>query len=112
MKEEIIFQKKLQKELLDLMNTKLLGIQIWLPEEDSIIPSELGGYLYVFNMSIIGKSHGHRKLEIHINKYGRLLLQLLDNDNVTQSPYWYDFFNDIKDFKEKLIKVKEMLKAA
>lgn len=113
MKKVIISKKEFQKKLLDLLNFRLIGIQIWIPEKDSIVPSELGGYLFIFNVSTIeepGKSC--EKLEVHVNRYGKLLLQLIDGGGIAKSLYWYDYFKSIKDLEKNIEKVKEILKAA
>lgn len=112
MKEAMIISQgkiQFQKELLDFMNTKLLGIQIWLPEIDSVIPSELGGDLYLFNLSFIGKiKNNYKKLEIHVNEEGKLFLQLIHE--IIKSPDWYKSFESVKEFKEQFpLETKKML---
>lgn len=114
MKEKKISKEEIQKKILDLLNFRLIGIliSIYKPKNESIIHSELGGNLFLFNVSIIGEPCNYKKLEIHINKEGKLLLQLLDDDSIAESPYWYDYFKSIKDLEKKIDKVKKMLKAA
>lgn len=90
----------------------IIGVQFWIPEEciqsQSIFHMEEGGYMYVYNTSVMNKPNFVQKAEVHENKDGRLLVQLVNN-NLEERVLWFNYFNDINDLIKNVSVIKEFI---
>lgn len=107
--EKIMSEHDFQRKLIDIMNFRLIGIQIIAPPINPIIPSEFGGTLYQFNLYTVNKKKNYsKKLEIHAKKNKELYLQLLDVKSKNLD--WWRDFSDIEKLAENFSKeLKEVL---
>lgn len=113
-------RERVQKNLSECMKAGLVGIQVMIPMQNSIMPSEHGGNLFLFYMNTTGKiKNGRVLLEIHINKNGEMLVQSTYEDIARKwkifswlensKPKDFKDFVNINEFKERLCEVNEML---
>lgn len=109
--EEIktISREQKQQDYLDVIRS-IIGIRFWLPEKfvKSIFLMKEGGHMYVYNASVIGIPNCIQKIEIHENKYGELLVQLVNN-KLEKPVLWHKYFNNIDDFKNRIGVVKDFI---
>ncbi|MFA6251531.1 MAG: hypothetical protein WC603_02815 [Candidatus Paceibacterota bacterium] len=109
---EVFSEKYLIKAMFSIQGENIPEVKITISRETNpIIPSDFGGYIYLFEMFISGE-FPHRCLEIHIGEKNEILFQLLQKSEYTggwnslnYSKNFNDIFELLKFFPENIYPV-------